>query len=269
MLHLLRRPAAALPGVGVRPQGRPAAAWPASSSARASTAAFFGAFDPADAVVVTASGSSTALPGTEAGRVKVDTVQRVPRQGPRDRRRAQPPLPQGRGHPRHRVGRAGPGAGRRGQRCTDRPARGRPAGATAPATPAPQPIAAVASPVAAQVAPGRGQPVRDRLWKAEAMSRPDVPQPWRPPPCSSCPPSPALLGRLVGGGHGRGVPRRGPGARLGEADRDQRGRAHPGHRRPSRGGRRHRQGGRHRHRRTRPSRAPSRSSSPVRPPTSR
>ena len=51
-------------------------------------------------------------------------VRRVPRQGPRHRRRPVPPVPQGRGHPGPRLGRHGARAGRRSQRRPRRPARG-------------------------------------------------------------------------------------------------------------------------------------------------
>ncbi len=51
-------------------------------------------------------------------------VHRVPRQGPRHRWRPQPPVPQGRGHPRGRLGRTGSRPRGRRQRCPHRPARG-------------------------------------------------------------------------------------------------------------------------------------------------
>ncbi len=68
------------------------------------------------AVVVTVSGSSTALPGTEPGSVKVTPFSGVPRQGACHRRCPLPPLPQGRGHARARLGRTRPrdGGGRVG-----------------------------------------------------------------------------------------------------------------------------------------------------------
>ena len=68
-----------------------------------------------------------------AGRGQGDAVRRIPRQGPRHRRRALPPVPQGRGHPGLRLGGRRPGAGRGVQRCADRPARGQRHGGTAPA----------------------------------------------------------------------------------------------------------------------------------------
>ena len=67
----------------------------------------------AETVVVTSSGSSGALPGTEPGSLKVTPYAEYPRQGPRHRRRALPPLPQGRGHPRARLGRRHAGPRRR------------------------------------------------------------------------------------------------------------------------------------------------------------
>ena len=138
---------------GVRPQGRAGGGMAGVRVATGERVVWFGALDPtSDAVVVTASGSSTALPGTEPGAVKVDAVRRVPRQGPRHRRRALPPLPQGRGHPGLAWAGTAPGPGRRGQRRPRRPARGRRAGATAPARPARQPIAACAGPVATAAA---------------------------------------------------------------------------------------------------------------------
>jgi DNA gyrase subunit A len=44
-------------------------------------AVWFGALDPASAVVVTTSGSSTALPGTEPGAVKVTPFEEYPAKG--------------------------------------------------------------------------------------------------------------------------------------------------------------------------------------------
>ena len=112
---------------GVRPQGRSGGGIAGVRLTAGERVAWFGAVDPdapEGSVVVTASGSSTALPGTEPGAVKVAPFTRVPRQGPRHRRRALPPLPQGRGHPGLRLGRHGARAGGRRQRAPDRPARG-------------------------------------------------------------------------------------------------------------------------------------------------
>ena len=60
-----------------------------------------------------------------AGCGQGDAVQRVPRQGPGHRRRAVPPLPQGRGPAGDRVGRRRTGSGRGRERRPDRPARAR------------------------------------------------------------------------------------------------------------------------------------------------
>ena len=57
-------------------------------------------------VVVTASGSSTALPGTEPGAVKVTPFAEYPGKGRATGGRALPPVPQGRGRPDLRLGRA-------------------------------------------------------------------------------------------------------------------------------------------------------------------
>jgi len=75
--QLLRFPATA-----VRPQGRGAAGVAGITLGRSSAVQFFGAVDPADeAVVVTVSGSSAALPGTEAGSVKVTPYAEYPAKG--------------------------------------------------------------------------------------------------------------------------------------------------------------------------------------------
>ena len=125
------------------------AAWPGSGWPPGARSVFFGAVDPgADAVVVTVAGSSAALPGHRAGLGQGDAVRRVPGQGPRHRRRPLPPLPQGRGHPARWPG---PVPRRRGRprppAVAGRPAGRRPAAATARASPAGQPIAAVGGPV--------------------------------------------------------------------------------------------------------------------------
>ncbi|WP_300680391.1 DNA topoisomerase (ATP-hydrolyzing) [Nocardioides sp.] len=65
----------------VRPQGRNAGGMAGIRIAAGSKAIFFGAFDPTDAVVVTASGSSSALPGTETGSVKVTPFSEYPAKG--------------------------------------------------------------------------------------------------------------------------------------------------------------------------------------------
>src|SRR3954463_9873975 len=57
--------------VGVRPQGRSGGGMAGIKLAAGHHVTWFGALEPAGAVVVTASGSSTSLPGTEPGSVKV------------------------------------------------------------------------------------------------------------------------------------------------------------------------------------------------------
>jgi DNA gyrase subunit A len=65
----------------VRPQGRSGGGMAGIKLAAGDTVAFFGAFEPTGAVVVTASGSSTALPGTEPGAVKVAPFSEYPGKG--------------------------------------------------------------------------------------------------------------------------------------------------------------------------------------------
>ncbi len=75
--QLLRFPAGA-----VRPQGRAGGGIAGIKLAAGQRVAFFGAVDPgADAVVVTSSGSSGALPGTEAGSLKVTPYAEYPTKG--------------------------------------------------------------------------------------------------------------------------------------------------------------------------------------------
>ena len=139
--QLLRFDAAA-----VRPQGRAAGGMAGVRLAAGARASSSGRSTPArDGVVVTVSGSSAALPGTDAGSVKVDAVLRVPGQGPRDRGRALPPVPARRGRADPGVGGAGPGPRGGRDRCAvDLPdATGRRDGS---GTPASQPIAAVSGP---------------------------------------------------------------------------------------------------------------------------
>ncbi len=66
---------------GVRPQGRSGGGIAGIRLSPGERVAWFGAVDPADAVVVTASGSSTALPGTEPGLVKVTPFTEYPPKG--------------------------------------------------------------------------------------------------------------------------------------------------------------------------------------------
>ncbi|MDZ5661948.1 DNA topoisomerase (ATP-hydrolyzing) [Nocardioides sp. S-58] len=139
------------PAAGVRPQGRSGGGMAGIKLGAGQHVAFFGAFDPSDAVVVTASGSSTALPGTEAGAVKVTPFSEYPGKG-----RATGGVRSHRflkGEDVLVAAWAGPGPARAAAASgapVDLPeANGRRDGS---GVPAPQPIAAVASPVAAQVA---------------------------------------------------------------------------------------------------------------------
>jgi DNA gyrase subunit A len=66
---------------GVRPQGRSGGGRAGITLAPGQHVVWFGVLDPADAVVVTASGSSTALPGTEPGAVKVTPFAEYPGKG--------------------------------------------------------------------------------------------------------------------------------------------------------------------------------------------
>ncbi len=143
------------PASGVRPQGRTGGGMAGIKLGAGQHAAFFGAFDPAEAVVVTASGSSTALPGTEAGSLKVAPFSEYPGKG-----RATGGVRSHRflkGEDVLVTAWAGAGPARAAA------ASGAPIDLPEPTgrrdgsgTPAPQPIAAVASPVAAQVAPPAG-----------------------------------------------------------------------------------------------------------------
>jgi DNA gyrase subunit A len=75
--QLLRFPASA-----VRPQGRAAGGMAGIRLSPRAVVTFFGAVDPtADAVVVTSSGSSHALPGTEPGSLKVTPYAEYPAKG--------------------------------------------------------------------------------------------------------------------------------------------------------------------------------------------
>ncbi|MGZ4495890.1 MAG: DNA gyrase/topoisomerase IV subunit A [Nocardioides sp.] len=66
---------------GVRPQGRSGGGIAGVRLTGGEHVAWFGAVDPATAVVVTSSGSSTALPGTEPGAVKVTPFTEYPPKG--------------------------------------------------------------------------------------------------------------------------------------------------------------------------------------------
>jgi DNA gyrase subunit A len=69
------------PARGVRPQGRSGGGIAGVKLAPGAHATWFGALDPTEAVVVTISGSSSALPGTEAGSVKVTPFAEYPGKG--------------------------------------------------------------------------------------------------------------------------------------------------------------------------------------------
>ncbi len=66
---------------GVRPQGRSGGGMAGVKLAAGQRVVWFGTLDPASSVVVTASGSSTALPGTEPGAVKVTPFAEYPGKG--------------------------------------------------------------------------------------------------------------------------------------------------------------------------------------------
>ena len=66
---------------GVRPQGRAGGGIAGIRLAAGARVVFFGALDPERSVVVTASGSATALPGTEPGSVKVTPFGEYPGKG--------------------------------------------------------------------------------------------------------------------------------------------------------------------------------------------
>ena len=139
------------PASGVRPQGRAGGGMAGIKLGAGQQVAFFGAFDPTEAVVVTASGSSTALPGTEAGAVKVTPFREYPGKG-----RATGGVRSHRflkGEDTLVTAWAGPGPARAAASSgapVDLPAAtGKRDGSGVPAA---QPIAAVASPVSAQVA---------------------------------------------------------------------------------------------------------------------
>lgn len=65
----------------VRPQGRAGGGVAGIKLAATAQATWFGALDPTGAVVVTVSGASSALPGTEAGSVKVTPFEEYPPKG--------------------------------------------------------------------------------------------------------------------------------------------------------------------------------------------
>ena len=69
------------PATSVRPQGRSGGGMAGIKLARGAKAVFFGATPTADSSVVTVAGSSAALPGTEAGTVKVTPLVEYPAKG--------------------------------------------------------------------------------------------------------------------------------------------------------------------------------------------
>jgi DNA gyrase subunit A len=66
---------------GVRPQGRGGGGMAGIKLTGGASVVWFGALDPVSSVVVTASGSATALPGTEPGAVKVTPFAEYPGKG--------------------------------------------------------------------------------------------------------------------------------------------------------------------------------------------
>ncbi|CAA9399288.1 MAG: Topoisomerase IV subunit A [uncultured Propionibacteriaceae bacterium] len=69
------------PAAVVRPQGRTGGGMAGIKLAAGARVVYFGAVVPADAVVATVSGASTALPGTDAGSVKVTLFSEYPAKG--------------------------------------------------------------------------------------------------------------------------------------------------------------------------------------------
>jgi DNA gyrase subunit A len=70
------------PASVVRPQGRSGGGVAGVRLARGATVTFFGGVDPAaDNVVVTVAGAGSALPGTDAGSVKVTPLREYPAKG--------------------------------------------------------------------------------------------------------------------------------------------------------------------------------------------
>jgi DNA gyrase subunit A len=69
------------PAASVRPQGRSGGGMAGINLAKGAKAVFFGAVQPDDSEVVTVSGSSSALPGTDTGSVKVTAMSEYPAKG--------------------------------------------------------------------------------------------------------------------------------------------------------------------------------------------
>ncbi len=141
----------------VRPQGRGGGGIAGIKLSAGASVRWFGAFDPADAVVVTVAGSSDALPGTEAGAVKVTPFAEYPGKG-----RATGGVRCHRflkGEDTLTLAWAGPGPARAAASSgapVDLPeADGRRDGSGVPAS---QPIAAVGSPVEVSASSGRLAP---------------------------------------------------------------------------------------------------------------
>ena len=111
------------PPTGSVPRGARAAASPASSSRRAPGWSRSPRSTPTPRSSCRSRAPARRCPGTEAGSVKVTPFSEYPAQGPRDRRRPLPPLPQGRGRAGLRLGRRRSRPGGRRQRCAGRPAR--------------------------------------------------------------------------------------------------------------------------------------------------
>ncbi|CAA9347640.1 MAG: Topoisomerase IV subunit A [uncultured Nocardioidaceae bacterium] len=141
------------PAAGVRPQGRGAGGVAGVRLGTGHEVVFFGAFTPNDdAVVVTVAGSSSALPGTEAGTVKVTPFAEYPAKG-----RATGGVRCHRflrGEERLQLAWAGPGPARAaaasGAPVELPPATGRRDGSGVPVA---QPVAAVAAPLRVRLAP--------------------------------------------------------------------------------------------------------------------
>ena len=101
------------PASQVRPQGRPAGGMAGIKLTSGQRAVWFGVVDPASRPGRGDVQRVVRRPPRHRGRcAQGDAVCGVPRQGSRHRRRALSPVPQGRGHPRARLGRAGPPPGR-------------------------------------------------------------------------------------------------------------------------------------------------------------
>ena len=101
------------PADSVRPQGRSGGGMAGIKLAAGASVIYFGAAPTEDAVVVTVAGSSSALPGTDPGTVKVTGFAEYPAKGRATAGVRCHRLPQGRGHPAAGLGRPRSGVGRR------------------------------------------------------------------------------------------------------------------------------------------------------------